>query len=57
MGFFLIEGERLLDQLAQYGTSSGLCHWLHLFRSMRNADGQIGAVFLLVKLGWDRRTV
>lgn len=36
------------------GTSSELCHWLHFFRSMRNADGQTGAVFLLVKSGWAR---
>ena len=36
------------------GTSSELCHWLHFFRSMSNADGQTGAVFLLVKSGWAR---
>ena len=36
------------------GTSSELCHWLHFFRSMRNAGGQTGAVFLLVKSGWAR---
>ena len=36
------------------GTSSELCHWLHFVGSMRNADGQTGAVFLLVKSGWAR---
>ena len=36
------------------GTSSELCHWLHFVGSMRNADGQTGAVILLVKLGWAR---
>ena len=36
------------------GTSSELCHWLHFVEGMRNADGQTGAVFLLVKLGWAR---
>ena len=42
------------EEIYQMGTSSELCHWLHFFRSMRNADGQTGAVFLLVKSGWAR---
>ena len=36
------------------GTSSEQCHWLHFVGGMRNADGQTGAVFLLVKSGWAR---
>ena len=36
------------------GTSSELCHWFHFVGGMRNADGQTGAVILLVKLGWAR---
>ena len=39
------------------GTSSELCHWLHFVGGMRNADGQTGAVFLLVKSGWARYPV
>ena len=42
------------DSIIFAGTSSELCHLLHFFRSMRNADGQTGAVFLLVKSGWAR---
>lgn len=39
------------------GTSSELYHWLHFVGDMRNADGQTGAVFLLVKSGWARYPV
>ena len=35
-------------------TSSELCHWLHFVEGMRNADGQTGAVILLVKSDWAR---
>ena len=44
----------LVKAIIVSGTSSELCHWLHFVGGMRNADGQTGAVILLVKLGWAR---
>ena len=56
---FLGVSERCKKQMVRFNaeyqdTSSELCHWLHFVEGMRNADGQTGAVILLVKSDWAR---